>query len=155
MSTKSESLGHLLLSLAFGSSVCIACVACRLKTMVEINFLCVHKKLRTKRLAPVLIKEVTRRTNLMNVWQVGPAAFCSCWLDCCCGLCVVVVLFCSTHSLFVASVIVGLSVLTTFKTACLLACCLVTWLPTGRLHSWSRVAPASCVQSLLPPLSAT
>ena len=24
--------------------------------MVEINFLCVHKKLRTKRLAPVLIK---------------------------------------------------------------------------------------------------
>ena len=28
---------------------------------VEINFLCVHKKLRSKRLAPVLIKEVTRR----------------------------------------------------------------------------------------------
>jgi glycylpeptide N-tetradecanoyltransferase len=37
--------------------------------MVEINFLCVHKKLRSKRLAPVLIKEVTRRTNLKNVWQ--------------------------------------------------------------------------------------
>jgi glycylpeptide N-tetradecanoyltransferase len=32
--------------------------------MVEINFLCVHKKLRTKRLAPVLIKEITRRVNL-------------------------------------------------------------------------------------------
>ena len=32
--------------------------------MAEINFLCVHKKLRTKRLAPVLIKEVTRRVNL-------------------------------------------------------------------------------------------
>jgi hypothetical protein len=31
---------------------------------VEINFLCVHKKLRSKRLAPVLIKEVTRRVNL-------------------------------------------------------------------------------------------
>lgn len=29
--------------------------------MAEINFLCVHKKLRAKRLAPVLIKEVTRR----------------------------------------------------------------------------------------------
>lgn len=29
----------------------------------EINFLCVFNKLRTKRLAPVLIKEVTRRIN--------------------------------------------------------------------------------------------
>ena len=38
--------------------------------MVEINFLCVHKKLRTKRLAPVLIKEITRRVNTRNVWQV-------------------------------------------------------------------------------------
>merc|ERR1719361_1734156 len=28
--------------------------------MVEINFLCVHKKLRSHRLAPVLIKEITR-----------------------------------------------------------------------------------------------
>ena len=37
--------------------------------MVEINFLCVHKQLRAHRLAPVLIKEVTRRTNLKNVWQ--------------------------------------------------------------------------------------
>jgi glycylpeptide N-tetradecanoyltransferase len=37
--------------------------------MVEINFLCVHKKLRTKRLAPVLIKEITRRVNLRNIWQ--------------------------------------------------------------------------------------
>lgn len=37
---------------------------------VEINFLCVHKKLRAKRLAPVLIKEVTRRVNLMGIWQV-------------------------------------------------------------------------------------
>jgi len=31
--------------------------------MVEINFLCVHKDLRAKRLAPVLIKEITRRVN--------------------------------------------------------------------------------------------
>lgn len=37
--------------------------------MVEINFLCVHKNLRAKRLAPVLIKEVTRRVNLQDVWQ--------------------------------------------------------------------------------------
>jgi glycylpeptide N-tetradecanoyltransferase len=34
--------------------------------MVEINFLCVHKKLRSKRLAPMLIKEVTRRVNLTS-----------------------------------------------------------------------------------------
>lgn len=37
--------------------------------MAEINFLCVHKSLRTKRLAPVLIKEVTRRVNRCNIWQ--------------------------------------------------------------------------------------
>ncbi|KAL4553554.1 hypothetical protein Ndes2526B_g03394 [Nannochloris sp. 'desiccata'] len=37
--------------------------------VVEINFLCVHKKLRQKRLAPVLIKEITRRVNLQNIWQ--------------------------------------------------------------------------------------
>lgn len=36
---------------------------------MEINFLCVHKKLRSKRLAPVLIKEITRRVNLTGVWQ--------------------------------------------------------------------------------------
>ncbi len=37
--------------------------------MAEINFLCVHKSLRTKRLATVLIKEVTRRVNLHDIWQ--------------------------------------------------------------------------------------
>lgn len=37
--------------------------------MAEINFLCVHRSLRTKRLAPVLIKEVTRRVNLHDIWQ--------------------------------------------------------------------------------------
>merc|ERR1719152_785728 len=36
--------------------------------MAEINFLCVHKKLRSKRLAPVLIKEITRRVNKENIW---------------------------------------------------------------------------------------
>ena len=37
--------------------------------MAEVNFLCVHKSLREKRLAPTLIKEVTRRVNRTNVWQ--------------------------------------------------------------------------------------
>lgn len=37
--------------------------------VVEINFLCVHKKLRAKRLAPVLIKEITRRVNQTGVFQ--------------------------------------------------------------------------------------
>lgn len=36
---------------------------------VEINFLCVHKKLRSKRFAPVLIKEVTRRCNRSGIFQ--------------------------------------------------------------------------------------
>ena len=35
----------------------------------EVNFLCVHKKLRSKRLTPVLIREITRRCNVVNVWQ--------------------------------------------------------------------------------------
>jgi len=35
----------------------------------EVNFLCVHKKLRHKRLAPVLIKEITRLCNLKGVFQ--------------------------------------------------------------------------------------
>jgi len=56
--------------------------------MVEINFLCVHKKLRSKRLAPVLIKEITRRVNLRNIWQAAftagamlprPIATCRYW----------------------------------------------------------------------------
>uniref|UniRef100_A0A2K5PRB6 Glycylpeptide N-tetradecanoyltransferase n=1 Tax=Cebus imitator TaxID=2715852 RepID=A0A2K5PRB6_CEBIM len=39
------------------------------KKMVEINFLCVHKKLRSKRVAPVLIREITRRVNLEGIFQ--------------------------------------------------------------------------------------
>ncbi|KAF2643012.1 N-myristoyl transferase [Massarina eburnea CBS 473.64] len=35
----------------------------------EINFLCVHKKLRSKRLAPVLIKEITRRCYVNGIFQ--------------------------------------------------------------------------------------
>jgi glycylpeptide N-tetradecanoyltransferase len=37
--------------------------------VVEINFLCIHKKLRSKRLTPVLIKEITRRCHLVGVYQ--------------------------------------------------------------------------------------
>ncbi|KAL0179785.1 hypothetical protein M9458_025227 [Cirrhinus mrigala] len=37
--------------------------------MVEVNFLCVHKKLRSKRVAPVLIKELTRRVHQQGISQ--------------------------------------------------------------------------------------
>lgn len=56
--------------------------------VVEINFLCVHKKLRHKRLAPVMIREITRRVNLTGIWQAvytagvvlpKPAAECQYW----------------------------------------------------------------------------
>lgn len=42
---------------------------CHSVKMVEINFLCVHKKLRTKRMAPVLIREITRRVNVQGIFQ--------------------------------------------------------------------------------------
>ena len=41
----------------------------KIQHLVEINFLCVHKKLRSKRLAPVLIKEITRRVNCKGIFQ--------------------------------------------------------------------------------------
>lgn len=37
--------------------------------VTEINFLCIHKKLRSKRLAPILIKEITRRCYLSGIHQ--------------------------------------------------------------------------------------
>jgi len=46
----------------------------RTRKVCEINFLCVSKKLRSKRLAPRLIKEVTRRVNRAGVWQVSVGA---------------------------------------------------------------------------------
>ena len=39
------------------------------QVMAEINFLCVNQKFRENRLAPVLIKEVTRRIHLRDIWQ--------------------------------------------------------------------------------------
>jgi glycylpeptide N-tetradecanoyltransferase len=56
--------------------------------MVEINFLCIHKELRSRRLAPVLIKEITRRVNVNGVFQAvytagvmlpSPVAQCRYW----------------------------------------------------------------------------
>lgn len=56
--------------------------------MVEINFLCVHKKLRSKRVAPVLIREITRRVHLEGLFQAvytagivlpKPVSTCSYW----------------------------------------------------------------------------
>jgi glycylpeptide N-tetradecanoyltransferase len=60
----------------------------KLVFMAEINFLCIHKKLRAKRLAPVMIKEITRRVHLENIWQATytagvvlpvPIATCQYW----------------------------------------------------------------------------
>lgn len=60
----------------------------KLEKIVEINFLCVHKKLRSKRLAPVLIKEITRRVHLTGIFQAvytagvvlpKPVATCRYW----------------------------------------------------------------------------
>ena len=62
--TKSKKL------VAFISGVPIALrVRSRVLKSTEINFLCVHKKLRSKRLAPVLIEEVTRRCYLLGIYQ--------------------------------------------------------------------------------------
>ena len=37
-------------------------------TLAEIDFLCVKKELRSRRLAPVLIQEVSRRIHMRNMW---------------------------------------------------------------------------------------
>uniref|UniRef100_A0A8C9C2B7 Glycylpeptide N-tetradecanoyltransferase n=1 Tax=Phocoena sinus TaxID=42100 RepID=A0A8C9C2B7_PHOSS len=39
------------------------------KKMLEINFLCVHKKLHSKRVAPVLMREITQRVHLEDIFQ--------------------------------------------------------------------------------------
>ncbi|KAJ2611640.1 glycylpeptide N-tetradecanoyltransferase [Coemansia sp. RSA 1804] len=41
----------------------------RTMPMAEINLLCLSKKLRSQRLAPLLIKEVTRRVHLVGIFQ--------------------------------------------------------------------------------------
>lgn len=53
----------------------ICAVPCKFKIRkneidsVEVNFLCIEKSLRSKRLAPLLIKEITRRVNLGGIFQ--------------------------------------------------------------------------------------
>jgi len=56
--------------------------------LCEINFLCVHQKLRSNRLAPVLIREITRRVNVTGIFQAiytagitipTPIASCQYW----------------------------------------------------------------------------
>jgi glycylpeptide N-tetradecanoyltransferase len=37
--------------------------------IAEVNLMTVHAKLRNKKLAPILIKELQRRINLAGVWQ--------------------------------------------------------------------------------------
>ncbi|XP_053197664.1 glycylpeptide N-tetradecanoyltransferase 2-like [Scomber japonicus] len=39
------------------------------KRMVQVKLLCVHKKLRLKRMTPVLIRELTRRVNQQDLYQ--------------------------------------------------------------------------------------
>ncbi|XP_029933953.1 glycylpeptide N-tetradecanoyltransferase 1-like isoform X2 [Myripristis murdjan] len=39
------------------------------KRMAQVKFLCVHKKLRLKRMTPVLIRELTRRVNQQGLYQ--------------------------------------------------------------------------------------
>lgn len=57
-----------LVATIFGIPTCLR-VRSHVLSVVEINFLCVHKQLRSKRLAPTLIKEVTRRCHLEGVYQ--------------------------------------------------------------------------------------
>ncbi|RKP02515.1 hypothetical protein CXG81DRAFT_10699 [Caulochytrium protostelioides] len=60
----------------------------RHQPLVDINFLCVHKQLRSKRMAPVLIREVTRQCHLLGTFQAvytagvylpTPVAVCRYW----------------------------------------------------------------------------
>ncbi|KAM6500443.1 Myristoyl-CoA:protein N-myristoyltransferase, N-terminal domain containing protein [Amanita muscaria] len=44
-------------------------VRSKVVSAAEVNYLCVHKKLRSKRLAPVLIREVTRQVHLKGRFQ--------------------------------------------------------------------------------------
>ncbi|KAG7574852.1 Myristoyl-CoA:protein N-myristoyltransferase N-terminal [Arabidopsis suecica] len=39
--------------------------------IAKINFLCVHKSLRSQRLASFMIEEVTRQVHLQNIWQAA------------------------------------------------------------------------------------
>lgn len=55
------------------ASICGVPTELRVRTerikVTEINFLCIHKKLRSKRLTPILIKEITRRCYIHGIYQ--------------------------------------------------------------------------------------
>lgn len=55
--------------LQMSQSKCSSVFFFREKRMVQVKFLCVHKKLRLKRMTPVLIRELTRRVNQQGVYQ--------------------------------------------------------------------------------------
>jgi len=102
--------------------------------MVEINFLCVHKKLRSKRLAPVLIKEITRRVNLHNIWQVRPPS-------------PLFTPMCAAPAACAAVASVQLRVPGTFCHLCSLA------KHTSVIASYNRWLPSSAISCRLPWLS--
>ncbi|KAF7666603.1 hypothetical protein LDENG_00100340 [Lucifuga dentata] len=58
------------------------------KQMAQVKFLCVHKKLRLKRMSPVLIREITRQVKQQGIYQAvytagivlpTPISSCRCW----------------------------------------------------------------------------
>ncbi|RVX73904.1 Glycylpeptide N-tetradecanoyltransferase [Exophiala mesophila] len=65
---RAKGASHLLVATIFGIPIKLK-IRENVLDVVEINFMCVHKKLRSKRLAPVLIKEVTRRCHLDGIYQ--------------------------------------------------------------------------------------
>ena len=56
--------------IGFISGTPITVATNNIKTKIAIiNYLCIHKKFRNQRLTPILIKELTRRINLNNIWH--------------------------------------------------------------------------------------
>ena len=76
--------------------------------MAEINFLCVHKKLRAKRLAPVLIKEVGS-WHVDSIHVALPHRFCNRAHACYCFCCFVdAFIACQRQHAYPQTVLVGL-----------------------------------------------
>ena len=56
-----------LLAFISGVTISLQVLSKQLDKVVEVNFLCVHKELRSRRLAPIMIRELTRRANLHGI----------------------------------------------------------------------------------------
>lgn len=126
--------------------------------MVEINFLCVHKKLRSKRVAPVLIKEITRRVNQENIFQAvytagvllpKPVAVCR--------LALMPEPSSFAHLISVSLLFLLLSLLPLFRSSlfCLFLCypplfsfCLPLFLPLNSFHPFFLFVPPSFLSLL-------